>query len=288
MKYNDFIETILKEKIIKMDVVHGGMMNESFLVETNTRKYIAYFPPEHVKGMVDRDLEKFHQNIAYEKGLTSKNYYFDLDSGIKINEYIEGKSLNLVDSYDINKVAELLRNFHSLKPLAKVDYHPFERLEEYEASARSYQSLDKEFEIYKKLLLENKEFLTSNGLVISHNDAQKSNIVKDDNGNYFLIDFEFSANNDEFYDVATFGNNSVEEGYQMLIAYLNGKVTPNDEKRYYLWRIFVSLQWYLVAISKHHKGEGALHNFNFLDVASFFLSNATECFNRLKEKKIIK
>lgn len=288
MKNKDFIENVLKEKVINMSVVHGGMMNESFLVETSVRKYIAYFPPEHVKGMVDRELEKFHQNISYENGLTSKNYYFDLNTGIKINEYISGSSINLVDNYDIKKVATLLKKFHQIKPLAKVDYHPFERLEEYEASARSYQSLDKEFEIYKNLLLENKVFLTSNGLVISHNDAQKSNIIKDENDNYFLIDFEFAANNDEFYDIATFGNNSVEEGYQMLRAYLNDKVTTNDEKRYYLWRIFVSLQWYLVAISKHHKGEGAIHNFNFLDVAKYFLANATECFNRLKEKKIIK
>ena len=288
MEYKDFIEQVLKEKVISMNTVHGGMMNESFLVETNVRKYIAYFPPEHVKGMVDRALEKFHQNKCYENNLTSKNYYFDLDTGIKINEYIEGKSLNLVDQYDIQKVASLLKKFHKLKPLANVDYHPFERLEEYEASAKSYQSLDKEFELYKNLLLENKNFLTSNGVVISHNDAQKSNIIKDNNEDYYLIDFEFAANNDEFYDIATFGNNSVSEGFNLLEAYLDGKVSNNDKKRYYLWRIFVSLQWYLVAISKHHKGEGAIHNFNFLDVAHYFLSNATECFNRLLEEKIIK
>ena len=271
-----------------MDVIHGGMMNKAFLVETNVRKYIAYFPPEHVKGMVDRNLEKFHQNLCYENGLTSKNYYFDTETGIKINEYISGNSLNLISTFDVSKVADLLRKYHSLKPLANTNYQPFERLEEYEASARSYQDLDTEFAVYKKLLLANKKFLTENGLVISHNDAQKSNIIKDDNDNYYLIDFEFAANNDEFYDIATFGNNSVDEGYELLVAYLNGNVSVDDEKRYFLWRIFVSLQWYLVAISKHHKGEGAIHNYNFLAVAQYFLDNATECFNRLTLKKIIK
>lgn len=288
MTNREFIEKTLNEKVINITQIHGGMMNESFLVETKTNKYITYFPPVHVKGMVDRELERFHHNVAYSNNLTSKNVYFDIDTGIKINEYISGSSLNLIEKYDIKKVATLLKSFHQIKPLANQNYEPFRRFDEYEKDAHSYQKFDKEFYIYKELLMSNQNFLMSFPLVVSHNDAQKSNIIKSDKDEYYLIDFEFSANNDEYYDIATFGNNSVEEGYQLLYAYLNGLVTQEDKRRYYLWRIFVSLQWYMVAISKHHKGEGALHNFNFLDVADYFLKNATECFNRMKAENIIK
>ena len=81
------------------------------------------------------------------------------------------------------------------------------------------------------------------------------------------------GNNDPIYDIATFGNGTVEEGFELLKEY-----APNPSidlmRRYYLWRIFVSLQWYNVALVKHYRGEGAIHNFNFLSVADFFLNNA--------------
>jgi hypothetical protein len=48
--------------------------------------------------------------------------------------------------------------------------------------------------------------------------------------------------------------------------------------RYYLWRIFVSLQWHLVALVKHYRGQGKTHGMNFLDVASFFMENAKEAY----------
>ena len=63
----------------------------------------------------------------------------------------------------------------------------------------------------------------------------------------------------------------------MLYSLLNEyEPNPSDDlkKRYYLWRIFVSLQWYNVALVKHYRGEGKIHNFNFLSVAEFFLNNA--------------
>ena len=112
---------------------------------------------------------------------------------------------------------------------------------------------------------------------MSHNDAQRSNIVKDENDNYFLIDFEFVGNNDEIYDIATFGNGKVEEGRKLLDYYFENP-SIDEIKRYYLWRIYVSLQWYNVAIVKHFRGEGKAHGFNFLDVASFFLNNANDAY----------
>ena len=46
-----------------------------------------------------------------------------------------------------------------------------------------FRSLSEVFDIK----FDNKDFLESQPLVLSHNDCQKSNIVKDLNDNYFLI-----------------------------------------------------------------------------------------------------
>ena len=79
-------------------------------------------------------------------------------------------------------------------------------------------------------------------------------------------------------DFAAYGNNDVKEGRALLDAYYE-EPSLDEIKRYYLWRIFLSLQWYNVAITKHFRGEGEKHGFNFLDVASHFLTNAKTAYD---------
>ncbi len=282
------IDTLLK-KVFKDEAkvispLVGGMMNQSYIVSSNGKKYVLYISTEQANEMVDRPLEKANQKIIIDLGLTSKNVYFDTDKGIKVNEYIEGSSLDKLDSFDADKVAELLKKMHSSKVLSRDNYQPFKRFIAYEQEAETFNILrSDDYKLLRKTLFEGKDFLESQKLVLCHNDAQKSNIVKDLQGNYFLIDFEFMGNNDPIYDIATFGNGLVKEGYQVLERYFDGKPSKDEKRRYYLWRIFVSLQWHNVAIVKHYRGEGVTHGFNFLDVAAFFLSNAKDAYKGLME-----
>lgn len=258
----------------------GGMMNISYIVKDKQgKRYVLYLPTEQANEMVDRPLEKEHLAIAYSLGVTSKNIYFDEKTGIKMNEFIEGSSIDKLDSFDYDKVAEVFRKFHSSKVLSKLDYSPFDRfINQYEKEAKSFQEeLDPKYVKLRDFLFAHKEYLESQKKVLSHNDAQRSNIVKDNFDNYYLIDFEFVGNNDEIYDIATFGNGLVSEGRELLNHYFKN-VTSDEISRYYLWRIYVSLQWYNVAIVKHFRGEGAAHGFDFLKVAEHFLNNASDAY----------
>ena len=283
--YQELLDKVFGKGAKIVSPLVGGMMNQSFIVSYLNKKYVLYISTEQANEMVDRPLEKDNQSIVYNLGLTSKNVYFDTDKGIKANEYIEGSSLDKTDSYDIKKVAELLKRLHSSKVLSKDNYQPFKRFAEYEKDALAFQpDLGKDYQMLRETLFKNKEYLESQRLVLSHNDAQKSNIVKDLNDNYYLIDFEFVGNNDEIYDIATFGNGLVSEGFDCLVHYYDGKPNNDQIKRYYLWRIFISLQWHNVAIIKHYRGEGKTHGFDFLEVANFFLKNALDAYQGLKEK----
>ena len=74
--------------------------------------------------MVDRYQELENHEIVYKLGLTSKNIYFDVHTGIKVNRFIEGDSLNHLEDYDADKIAKLLRTLHTSKILANSDYLP--------------------------------------------------------------------------------------------------------------------------------------------------------------------
>ena len=279
---NKLVVNILGEGSEVLHPVTGGMMNLSFLVkDKNDKKYILYIPTEQANEMVDRPLEKEHQAIIHELGITSKNVYFDEKSGIKMNEYIEGSSLDHIADFDYEKVAKLFKKLHSSIVLSREDYAPFDRFVNiYEKEAKSFEK--ESSPLYQELrdfLFSKREYLESQRLSLCHNDAQRSNVVKTPNDEYYFIDFEFVGNNDAIYDIAAFGNGLVSEGRELLNKYYSEKPTDEEIRRYYLWRIFISLQWYNVAITKHYRGEGEKHGFNFLDVANHFLKNAKDAYD---------
>ena len=279
----DLLKNIIGDDVQIIDSLKGGMMNEAYIVQSIQGKFVYYISTEQANEMVDRNLEKETHSIAYSLGLTSENIYFDLKKGIKINRYFEGESLNNINEFDYKEVAKLLAKYHASKVKASKYYAPLKRLEEYKKEAETFvNKFDDEFYSLFELIQNNSDFLLSQPLHLSHNDAQRSNIIKTTNNEYKLIDFEFAANNDEVYDISTFGNGDVNEGKKLLEEY--EKIVPLKDglKRYVLWRIDISLQWYLVAIIKHYRGEGALHGFDFLAVAAHFLDNA------IKAKELLK
>lgn len=292
-KEQKLIEEVLGKNSEIVSPLLGGMMNVSYIVkDSNGKKYVLYMPTEQANEMVNRSLEKEHQKIVYSLGITSKNVFFDVQSGIKINEFIEGTSIDKVANFDYDKIAKVFRTLHNSIMLSREDYAPFVRFEEiYEKEALSFQEgVNDLYQQLRTFLFGYKEYLESQMKVLCHNDAQRSNIIKTPDDEYYLIDFEFMGNNDPIYDIAAFGNGVVKEGRKLLDAYYGNTISDDKIKRYYLWRIFISLQWYNVAITKHYRGEGDKHEIDFMAVANHFLSNAKDAYdgfhNEIKEKNV--
>ena len=281
MEKENIIKKYLGESAQIEKQILGGMMNGSFLVDYQDKKYILYMPTAQANEMVNRKEEKRHLDIVYPLGVTSKNVYFDVPNGIKINEFIDGESLNNLDNYNEQKVADILKKLHKSGLKSNLDYQPFERFLGFEKEALEFCDLSDDYRIFKELLFTNREYLESDPLVLSHNDFQKSNIVfNPKDGNYYMIDFEFMANNSEIYDIACFANNDVNDGLRLLRAYF-GNPSLEETRKFYLWRIFISMQWYLVAIIKHYRKEGEKHHFNFLAVADHFMNIAKTAYEGL-------
>ena len=273
----DLLKKVIGEDAKVISELVGGMMNEAYIVESKRGRFVYYISTAQANEMVDRALEKETQNIAYELGITSENVYFDLEKGIKINRFIEGSSLNKIEEFDYKKVAKLLAKYHLSARKASVYYDPLGRLGNYKKEAETHtKEFDENFQELWEIVQKNRGFLLSQPLALTHNDAQRSNIVKGEDGRYYLIDFEFAANNDPIYDIGTFGNGDALEGKRLLEEY--EKIVPVKDglKRYALWRIDISLQWYLVALIKHYRGEGKIHGIDFLAVGKHFIGVARQ------------
>ena len=257
----DLLKKVLGSDVVVESELVGGMMNEAYIVKNKEGRFVYYISTAQANEMVDRKLEKETQNIAYSLGITSENVYFDLE-----------------------KVAELLVKYHTSTKKTSVYYDPLGRLENYKKEALTHtDKFEPEFYELYEIVQKNRDFLLSQTTGLAHNDAQRSNIVKGIDDKYYFIDFEFAANNDPIYDVGTFGNGDALEGKRLLEEYEKLVPVKDGLKRYALWRIDISLQWYLVATIKHFRGEGKIHGYDFLAVGKFFLGIAQEARKLLKQ-----
>lgn len=264
-------ENIPPKNVKIVDQLFGGMSNETYIFK-GIDLYSVHITEKDGLVFVNRDYEldalsKLKDNPYIQKDV----YVVKEDKRYRIFKYVDGKSLNEVDYIKyVKEIAVSLKSLHT-SPLFNHNYNPFDYLDYLEK--RINMELCDYYYKAKELLNSYKEFLTSRKLYPCHNDYQPSNLVLNKNNNVIILDLEFAANNDFTYDIATFGNLDFSSSLVLLKEY-NPLYTYEDLKSLYLWRIFIDLQWYLVALWKKELGFDDKLNLNFKDIAYYFLDQS--------------
>lgn len=239
----------LKDPIIEFRLL-GGMSNLMFVVSDQGEKYTVRVVGRGAEYFVNRVEEQEHIKMFEKLNVTNKTLFFDLESGVKIAKFLPGEPLsNLVPTDHLNEVANVLKVVHQ-GPLSKYNYNYFKRLEKYELIN---DNLPKEYYQAKEIITNYyRDIYAKIPLRFTHGDSQPSNFVISDQ--VYLVDFEFSGNNDPFYDIACFGNKSFEDALELLPVYLGKTPSSSDLHRLYYHRATQTLQWFLVALYKDKIG----------------------------------
>ena len=253
----------------------GGMSNYTYVILVAGEEYTFRVPGKNADKFVDRDVEAHHIELERQLGLNNETVYLDPESGIKIAKYIEGVPLHEKKPLDyLEEAASVLRTIHESGIESKYDYAPFDRLEHYEGhlEAFDYEHEARYFEL-KASLKAHKPFLDGFEKTFTHGDAQVSNfVVREDEVR--LMDWEFTGNNDPYYDIACYGNNDFDHAVALLPVYLQRTPKFEDYKRLYLWRTYQCLQWHNVALYKDKIGLSEELQVNFDYVAKLYLQKA--------------
>lgn len=253
----------------------GGMSNYTYVVSSDDELYTIRFLGEYAENFVNREAEARNIKIMESLGVTNKTIYFDITSGVKMSHYVQGNSLNTLEGkYDLLAVCKILKKIHQSKELSKYDYNPFLRIEKYQ-SLLDDSDIKEEYLILKNEFMKFKEYLESQEKVLTHGDSQPSNFIVLDNGELITVDFEFSGNNDPIYDIACFANIKLEDGLDLLNVYYE-KVDNDKLKRFYLWKTYQCLQWYLVASFKEKMGMSESLSIDFKKIADNYLDQASK------------
>lgn len=272
-------ESILHQIDPKLKIVKkfsGGMSNQTFLVTDEKNFFTFRVPYESGKPFTNFIDEQNVLEQITPLNINSKVLYFNVDNGVKLSEYVDGCMLEEPINYQL--VSDSLKKLHQSN-LTFNSYNHLQRLDNYE---QLVTNIDQDYiEIKNNWLQLFNNFLINFVNYPTHGDSQISNWLVT-NQQLYLLDWEFSAQNDFIYDICCFGNNDFDQALKLLAVYIDNP-TKEHYIRLYGWKVYQSLQWYLVASYKanikDYQSSGLDFNLiknNYLDKAQYYWQELEE------------
>ena len=262
------MEKIIKEKISSLlseeeEVLSveqlGGMTNQNYLVKTSSNQYIVKFFGKGTDKLIDRQNEKFNLELLKDLNLDVKNYLFDIESGIKVNEYID--SATTLDSTSIKtkfeKIAPMLQTIHASGKELRGEFAPFEEIKKYESLIQGEISYPN-YEAVRESVFSLKEELEQIGIEKKscHIDLVPENFIEAPDGHLYLIDWEYSSMNDPMWDLAALFLESefTPDEEDSFLSYYESEQTPVSRKKIRIYKILQDIIWSLWTIYKEENG----------------------------------
>ena len=217
----------------------GGPASHSYLVRHGDGRYVLRIDTAIAQMLgLDRVSEAAVLAAVAEAGLGPEPIFVDADNGVLVTRYLHGSAWTeheLTEDDALGRLAGLLKRVHGLPAIGEEMGRPFELPYKLSAYAQTIGSPKAD-----ELALEALDILEGLGgtdahLCLCHNDVTCANIIGGDR--LALIDWEYAAIGDPFFDLATVvQHHGLDDGQatQLLRAYL-GQVQDDDIHRLRQW-----------------------------------------------------
>ena len=237
----------------------GGMTNQNYLVKTTSNQYIVKFFGKGTDKLIDRQNEKYNLELLKDLKLDVENYLFDIEAGIKVNQYIENaETLNFnTIKTKFEKIAPILQTIHASGKELKGEFAPFEEIKKYESLIQGEISYPN-YEVVRKSVFSLKDQLEEIGMdkKSCHIDLVPENFIEGSDGHLYLIDWEYSSMNDPMWDLAALflesEFTSAEE--EDFLSHYESDKTPVSREKIRIYKILQDIIWSLWTIYKEENG----------------------------------
>ena len=247
-----------EEEVLSVEQL-GGMTNQNYLVKTTNKQYIVKFFGKGTEKLINRQDEKYNLELLKDLDLDVRNYLFDIEAGIKVNEYIE--SAITLDSTSIktkfDKIAPILQTIHASGKELRGEFAPFEEIKKYESLIEekipyaNYEAVREEvFSLEKRLAdlgVDRKS---------CHIDLVPENFIESPQGRLYLIDWEYSSMNDPMWDLAALFLESefTPKEEEAFLSYYESDQTPVSREKIAIYKILQDAIWSLWTVYKEEQG----------------------------------
>ncbi len=243
----------------------GGMSNKNFKVVLKGKKYVLRVPGYGSQGMVDRSNEEFNAIEGCRMGVNPKIRYFDPSTGVKLSDLVtnaETLDAETIQNEDnMRKVAEIYRKVHKHPYSLKNEFNIFDEIHKYESlREKSDAKMYDGWEDLKPKVLALKGYLEELGIekCACHNDAVPENFIMAEDGKMYLIDWEYSGDNDPMADLAAL---FLESGFTkenqdfVLREYFEGDIPENAYKKILCFQVLWDTLWAQWTVIKEANGD---------------------------------
>lgn len=237
----------------------GGMTNQNYLVKTTSNQYIVKFFGKGTDKLIDRQNEKYNLELLKDLKLDVENYLFDIEAGIKVNQYIENaETLNLnTIKTKFEKIAPILQTIHASGKELKGEFAPFDEIKKYESLIQG-EIYYPNYEAVRKSVFSLKEELEQIGIEKKscHIDLVPENFIEGPDGHLYLIDWEYSSMNDPMWDLAALFLESefTTDQEDSFLSYYESEQTPVSREKIRIYKILQDIIWSLWTIYKEENG----------------------------------
>jgi len=237
----------------------GGMTNQNYLVQTSSNRYIVKFFGKGTEKLIDRQNEKFNLELLKDLKLDVENYLFDIEAGIKVNQYIENAdTLNSTTiKTKFEKIAPILQTIHASGKELKGEFAPFEEIKKYESLIQGEISYPNYDEVRKNVFaLENELATIGVDRKSCHIDLVPENFIEAPDRHLYLIDWEYSSMNDPMWDLAALFLESefTPDEEDSFLSYYESEQTPVSREKIRIYKILQDIIWSLWTIYKEENG----------------------------------
>lgn len=244
----------------------GGLTNLNYLLEHDSSRYVLRVPGAGTSEYIDRAIEALAAQSAARAGVNAEVVFFAESDGLMLTRYIDGATtMSAAHFSDLDAVARAGRAFRRLHGAAEpfaTDFGLFTMIDEYKTllSAKG-ATLPEGYNDVQRLADRVRIALEAHPvpLVPCHCDPLCENFL-DTGQQMFIIDYEYSGNNDPMWDL---GDLSVEGGFSpaqdlaLLRAYFDGEPPRADLARMVIHKALCDLLWTLWGVIQHVNGNTA-------------------------------
>ena len=262
------MEKIIKEKISSLlseeeEVLSveqlGGMTNQNYLAKTTNKQYIVKFFGKGTEKLINRQDEKYNLELLKDLDLDVKNYLFDIEAGIKVNEYIE--SAITLDATSIkakfDKIAPILQTIHASGKELRGEFAPFEEIKKYESLIEEKIPYAN-YEAVREAVFSLEKRLADLGVdrKSCHIDLVPENFIESPQGRLYLIDWEYSSMNDPMWDLAALFLESefTRQEEEDFLSHYESEQTPVSREKIAIYKILQDAIWSLWTVYKEEQG----------------------------------
>ena len=243
--------------INQIEVIQKGLTNVSFAFWVKDVQYIYRHPGGTSGHLVDREAEVYAQYRAKELGLDKSVIYID-PTGWKLSYFVAKQVECSFDKYpeQLKKGMQYLRTLHQaeFKTVKNFDtYEEASRLMDVASAAKG--DLKTEFADLVEKVGRLDQYIKADGYprVLCHNDTYEPNYLVTEDGDMYLIDWEYTGVNDPANDVACIlcrYHFTDEEIEKYLRAYFDRELTEEEHRHYIAYIALCGFYWFCWGLYK--------------------------------------